>query len=291
MSTGTTVLLTTAGVLLIATALRDIFDALFHPGGKGVLSRLVMRGVWRLAHRVAPRQPGALALAGPIALLAVVVTWAALLVFGWTFLLWPHYDNDFADIFDLSVTTLTTLGFADPADHIAPLRIIGPLEALIGFGLLSASISWLLTLHPALSRRRSLAYELTLLREAERRTGGSPSAAEQLYGELTSRLVAVERDLVTLPLAYYFAESDSRFSLAASVPYLLELSERGLTDADPGVRLRAHMLRQAVDDFAASVAERFHHQRLPSTQAALDAYARDQLRPVLSHRPPAPVHR
>ena len=38
------------------------------------------------------------------------------------------------------------------------------------------------------------------------------------------RLVAVERDLVTIPLSYYFAERDERFSLAAVMPWLLALA-------------------------------------------------------------------
>ena len=51
--------------------------------------------------------------------------------------------------------------------------------------------------------------------------GARPGAAERLYAELTSRLVAVERDLVNFPIAYYFAESDERFSLPAVAPYML----------------------------------------------------------------------
>jgi hypothetical protein len=103
---------------------------------------------------------------------------------------------------------------------------------LLGFGLLSASISWLLLIYPALSRRRSLAYEITLLTEAGAHTGAPPAwlqgaAAEGVYAELTSRLVAVERDFVSFPIAYYFVERDKRFALASAMPTLLELAEQG----------------------------------------------------------------
>jgi hypothetical protein len=121
------------------------------------------------------------------------------------------------------VVTLTTLGFGDVTPDAAALRLIVPLEGLLGFGLLSASTSWLLLIYPVLSRRRSLAYEITLLREAEGTAAEpvgrlEPEALERLYAELTSRLVAVERDLVSFPISYYFAEEDPRFSLAASGP-------------------------------------------------------------------------
>jgi hypothetical protein len=43
------------------------------------------------------------------------------------------------------------------------LQLITPLEALLGFGLLTGSISWLLSIYPALLRRHSLAYEIALL--------------------------------------------------------------------------------------------------------------------------------
>jgi hypothetical protein len=115
--------------------------------------------------------------------------------------------------------------------------------------------------YPALSRRRSLAYEIWLLRDALGEEGGlvqrEGRSAEQLFGELLSRLVAVERDLVTLPVSYYFSERDPRFSLAEVMPWLLELTERALAeDVPPRTRLRARMLRHAIDDFSATV-ERF----------------------------------
>ena len=135
-----------------------------------------------------------------------------------------------------------------------------------------------------LLRRRSLAYEFSLLLAAERDTGVgveqlAPRAAERLYSELTSRLVAVERDLVSFPAAYYFAETDARFSLAAVAPMLLPFAERGMKDDMPaGVQLRAGMLRDAIDDFAAVTARSFHGSQAESTTELLEAYARDHLR-------------
>ena len=288
-----TVLATTIGVLMIATALRDVFDALFHESGRGVLSPLVMRGVWRLFHRV--RRPRALSIAGPAALIVVVGVWVVLLAVGWALILWPHIDTGFTfsselrgedrdagfgDALYLSLVTLATVGYGDITPADGWLRIVTPLEALVGFGLLTASISWLLSIYPVLLRRRSLAYEIWLLREGERKGGTrvtdlDPDAAEDIYAELTSRLVAVERDFVSFPIAYYFGESNDRFALSRAMPYLLDLAERGGAAGSDRVRLRRTILGTPIDDFAATTASRFHGRRGGTTAERLRAYAHD----------------
>ena len=154
-------------------------------------------------------------------------------------------------------------------------------QALLGFGLLSASISWLLLIHPALAHRRSLAYEIALLRKAEGETATrllelDPAPAEQIFAELSSRLIAVERDLVNFPVTYYFADQDERFSLGSAMPYLIGLADHGRDPSVPAqVRIRAAVLRDAIDDFAATISTRFHGARPETTEASLQAYARD----------------
>jgi hypothetical protein len=292
MSTVPTVALTVVGVLLVLLALRDLFDTLFHESGRAVLSSVLMRAVWRVFRRIGGRRR--LSLAGPIALIVVVMSWAALLIVGWALILMPHMPDAFAfttgarsgrvvESLYLSLVTLTTVGFGDIAPAEGWLRLIGPLEALIGFGLLTASVSWLLSIYPLLSRRRSLAYEIHLLTEAESETGSAldevePWAAENMYSELMTRLVSVERDMVTFPVAYYFAEADSRFALPAAMPALLRLAEAGCGDDVPApVRLRATMLREAIGDFARTTAARFHGSVAEDTEELLGDYARDHL--------------
>ena len=291
-----TVLAMTLGVALIGITLRDVFDALFHHGGKATLSRALMRATWWGFHRLAGARAQTFALAGPVALLVVVGTWAALLALGWALILWPHMPagvqyasgsppppgGEFLDALYLSLVTLATIGFGDITPAAGWLKIVTPLEALLGLGLLTASVSWLLSIYPALLRRRSLAYEISLLRKAERETGTrvdrlDADAGGRLYAELTSRLVAVERDFVAFPISYYFAEPDERFSLAATMPYLLGLAERGADDSTPAsLRLRAVMLREAIEDFAYTTADLFHGRgSRPPVAAVLEAYARD----------------
>ena len=54
--------------------------------------------------------------------------------------------------------------------HRAPgkgLRSLGPLETLIGLGLLTAGISWILILYRVLADSRTLSDEIALLLEAD----------------------------------------------------------------------------------------------------------------------------
>jgi len=289
-----TALVSAAGVMLIAVGCRDIFDALFHPEGKASVGRLVARWVWLTVRRVSGGRPGVFALAGPLGMIAVISAWAALLIAGWALVFLPHVDDGFrvpaaaaggdvVDAFNISIVTLTTVGFGDTTPEAAWLRVVTPLEALLGFGLLSASVSWLLLVYPVLARRRSLAYEVSLLRREEVEMGVSlldldPDVVERVLADLTSRLIAVERDLVNFPVTYYFVEADRRFSLAATAPYLLELGERGtegrVADA---VQVRARLLREALEDLAATAAG-FHRGAGESPAELLEGYARDHLR-------------
>ena len=290
MAPALTLLCTAAGLALIGLAARDVFDALFHPEGRGTVSRALMRGSWNATRRYARLRP----LVGPLVLLGVLGTWAAMLAAGWALIFLPHVDGGFRptgsaaasspdaiEALNLSLVTLTTVGSSDLAPADAWLHVVTPLEALLGFGLLTASISWLLLIYPVLSRRRSLAYEVFLLLRAERDASVTlerlqPGPAERMLAELTSRLVAVERDMVSFPVTYYFAESDPRFALSAAAPHLLQLARRGAADDMPAnVRLRADMLLEALSDFAATTATRFHGRGADDLDHALAAYARD----------------
>jgi hypothetical protein len=296
-----TLFLTLLGAGLILFALRDIFDTLFHPSGKGMLSRALPRPLWRVARRFGARYPVLQELCGPVTLLAIITSWTALLTVGWALVLWPHLPGGFllapglspsshggfVDALYLSLVTVTTLGYGDIAPANGWLRVLVPIEALVGFGLLTASLSWVVSLYPAFLRHRALAHEVSLVRQAGSETGigirqMDALAVEQMLGSITSQLVAVQTDLIHFPISYYFRSSKERFELSAAVPYLLRLAEKGANeDCSPGVRMRACMLRCAVEDFSATVGSRFLDLPSAPTEKVLRAYARDNL-----HAPP-----
>lgn len=291
------VLATLLGAGLIFFALREVFQQLFIPNGGGSLSRVLMRAVWRAFRRVAVHRPTSLVLAGPCTLLTVIASWSALLVIGWALVYWPRMpagflyalgladpgQGGFIEALYLSLVTLATLGFGDIVPTSGPLRVLVPFEALIGFGLFTAAVSWLLSIYPALSRRKVLAHEANLVRESEREVGSvveelSADAADRLLASLTSQLVTVQGDLVQFPVTYYFHNGDERFALPGVMPYLVRVAQSaGREDRPPEVRFRARMLHDAIDDFSSTVASYFLDLPPSSpTAAILAAYARDQ---------------
>lgn len=284
------VLSTAGGVGLIGLALLDAFAALFSHVKRGTLSHALVRAMWSTCHRLPGT--GGLRLAGPVSILIVLASWVVMLTIGWALVYWPWMPGHFLHTAELdapssslhdsvyfSLVTLATLGYGDISPLSGWLRMVAPLEALLGLGLLTGCVSWLLSIFPVLSRRRALAYEIHLL-EAVRLDPDDPGPPSPLpssvYADLTSRLVASERDLLTFPITYYFHDDDVRFALPAAMGHLLELAEEARRQVSfPDVHFHGGLLLRAIDDFAASIAERFHLPDRGSTREVLEAYARD----------------
>jgi voltage-gated potassium channel Kch len=285
-------LLNLLGAALILAALRDIFHELFHPSGRGSLSRATMRGSWRLFCKAASRSPAILNTAGPAIMVLVIAGWTAMLLVGWALILWPHLpegfllstglapseNGSFVDALYLSLTTLTTLGYGDITPVSGLLRVLLPLEALVGFGLLTVSIPWVLSIYPVLSRRRTLAQRILFLCRTQEETGVSPAQTDaQILASLTSELTAVRNDLIQFPITYYF-HGDENDALSATAPYLLQLSNVP-DNASDDLRLHASTLRRATEAFADTLCTLFPNIPSSSPNEVLEAYARDHLHP------------
>lgn len=285
---------TVLGVVLIALALRDIFDVLFHPLGRGMIARRVVRGIAALSrHRPGPRGTIGL-LSGPLSYLAVIATWAALLAVGWALIFLPqmphgfHFDpgldpsrhSGFLDALYVSLVNLTSLGYGDISPAASFLRILGPVETLFGLGLLTASISWLLSIYSAISRRDSLAHEVHLVKQTEERLGekladGDPELLETLLAGFAEQLIRVRRDLIHFPIVHYFRTEDEERALAGLLPFLGSLADEAAEESRPhSLRVRAEILRMAIDDFAETLRRRL---RMPgeTTEETLDHYQSD----------------
>ena len=99
-------------------------------------------------------------------------------------------------------SNLTSLGYGDIVATGDLLRFLGPLETLIGLGLLTASISWILLLYRVLSDYRSLSHEISLLSDAKQASGTGLASIEapiaaRVLADLTSRVVVVRDDSST----------------------------------------------------------------------------------------------
>jgi hypothetical protein len=287
------VLAIVGGAALVLIALRDIFDTLFHPHGRGIVSERLIRGIWRAAKRVAGTNHSVLSFAGPLAFFAVILAWSALVIAGFAVMLWPHFPDDYVvtegagrdggigDALYLSMVNLTSLGYGDIVPAATGLRYLGPLETLIGLGLLTASISWILILYRVLSDSRTLSDEIALLGETEREAGVrmnqmAPEAAARILSDVTSRLIAVRDDLAHSPIAYYFHPRQRRHALPAVLPGLIGVvDDCSVPDAPPELRFDAEMLRRAIEQLLATINTEFLRGSAGSSAETLAAYQRD----------------
>jgi len=286
------------GITLIALAARDVFDTLFHPHGRGVVSEALARGSWGLMKRVGGGRPRLRRLAGPVAFSLVVLSWVALVVVGGALIILPYLPERFAIAAELgadevtgplgaayaSFVNLTSLGFGDVVARDDLLRLLGPVQAIIGLAILTASISWILSIYRVLGDYRALALETGLLRESERSTGrslmGLPSeSAARIISGLTSRIIVVRGDFLDFPITYYFCARDDAGNLPHAISGLISVVEavRG-ADSAPAVALEAERLTLAIEELIATVDDEFLGGRGASVEETLDRWRRDHPR-------------
>ena len=284
------VIWTVLGVALITLTLRDIFEMLFHPLGRGRIGRLVIRGVSTACGRIANRRRTANVLAGPLSFIAVIGAWAGLLILGWALVFLPHLPEGFRfdpglipaehsgfdDALYLSLVNLTSLGYGDISPEASLLRILSPVEALFGLGILTASVSWLISIQTAISRRDSFAHEVRLTMTAEDRLGkladSDPELLERMLASFTEKLIATRRDLIHFPITYWFRSEDDERALSNMLPFLRRVVEEGGEEGRPlALQVRAVILGMAIDDFAETLRDRLE---VPgkTTEATLDHY-------------------
>lgn len=264
---------TAVGAAVVLLALRDIFHTLWHPSGRSGFSRQLMAAVWRAGRPRRGRRRVSV-LAGPLSLVAVVLTWVALVVLGWTLVYWPHLERGFVltgalggsarggllDALYLSMVTVATLGFGDIVPTDEWLRIAVPVQALLGFVLLTAAVTWVLQIYPALTRRRALAIRLSLLEAAEAVRvidEEDVALAAPLLEALSTELVRARVDLTQYAETYYFRDGEEAASLAATIGTAARLAEVTATSSRADLRFAGTLLDAAVADFARLVDEQF----------------------------------
>ncbi|MGW8062426.1 potassium channel family protein [Streptomyces ziwulingensis] len=277
-----------AGAGLVLAALRDVFHTLWHPTARGSLSALVLHGSWRVSRRVG-RRGRLTSVVGPAAMVAVILAWTSMVVAGWTLIYWAHLPEGFsfgpglrpdqrADLLDalyLSLVSLTTLGFGDIVPTDAWLRIAVPVQALIGFALLTAAVSWVGQTYPALARRRVLALRLASLRTARETTGPVDAAfTATVLEDLAVQVGQVRVDLNQHAETYYFQDDDDSPSLPAMISYAMDLAAEGRQSRRDDVRMSAAMLAHALESLATILGRQFLRTQGDPEQI-FAAYARD----------------
>ena len=276
------------GSLVVAVVVRDVFHTLFHPIGHGSIAPQVMKFVWWLL-RLFRADRRIASLTGPLGIALVVLTWGAMAVLGWAMLYFAQMPDGFAysselnpaerhNVFDslyVSLVTIGTLGFGDIVPTSPSLRVLVPLESLFGFMLLTAAVSWVLQIYPALHRRRVLALELSTLREARRmQPVGIESVPTDILTGLAAAVVEARNDFTQYGATYYFRDLEADAALASSLEYAAQLAGEAAGSERPQTRLAGALISVAVDSLARLLDEEFL-QLGGDTAAIIKAYAVD----------------
>lgn len=277
------------GVLIIGAVVVEVFKDLFQPSDSGALSDWVGRRLFNLLRR----RRSILPLAGPLALVAVIGSWVVLLVLGFALVYYVGFPEQFQtstgtipppsprylSAVYLSFETLITLGYGDIVPHTMIMRFVATTESLIGFALLTASVSSIVLIYPALSRTRLLARAISHTVDAEHTTGllTADSGSDAVLAAFARDVSLIRIDLVHFPLIYYFAPNDDRASIACWMADLTRMAREALERHAPHhVRLSAGALDKALDDLAALLARRFVPMDPADREAVFRAFARDQ---------------
>jgi hypothetical protein len=201
--------------------------------------------VFALVHRllVHPHRNDRLAsslrgLYAPVALVSLPLAWMILTMLAFTGVYWGSRDLSWSRAFEISVSSVTTMGFAEPN---GTGRIwIAFVEAIIGLGLVALLISYLPTIYSAYNDREKGTNRLRPI------AGSPPSATEflqslQRLGSLESPdlwrgaadwMLDLEQTHTAFPILSYFPESDPEQSWVATVGTVLDASALAFAVSD-----------------------------------------------------------
>jgi hypothetical protein len=257
------------GVAIVVFAVREMFDDLFHPTQSGALSEWIASRLFRVFRR----WPSMLPTSGPLSIAAAIVTWALLLSMGFALIYWASFPGGYefqttvpAGAWDrwwwsfyYSLEMLTTLGLGDIRPSPTWLKVLSAFHTLLGFSLVTASITWILLVFPALRRMRTLSRKAVTLSDAEKQTGVRVTSRGMhvVLAGLAEEVIQTRVDLIHFPLLFYFYAEDRRASLPHALFPLMHFAAEGTeAGADDLVRLAATGLRIALVDLAALIGER-----------------------------------
>jgi hypothetical protein len=171
-----------------------------------------------------------MALYSPTSLIVLPGVWVALVLVGFTGVFWGLGIDPLDRAFDVSGSSLLTLGYALP-DHGVPTYGASFIEATIGLGLVALLISFLPTIYGAFQRRELLVSKLAT------RAGDPPSSIEMIlrhhrlgrldalddiWGEWESWFADIEETHTSQPSLVFFRSISHERSWVTSAGVVLD---------------------------------------------------------------------
>ena len=273
-----------AGIVLIGVVLWDIFQTVVLPRPSPTRIRLARPLVrfswpmvrWRALRRLTSvEQEKILGTYAPAIVLLLLITWIAILVFGFGLLLYALREGleptpDFGSSMYFAGTSVLTIGFGDITASHGLARLVSVIAGGLGLGILALGITYLFSLYGSFQRREILVVRL------EARAGAPPSGVALLesYGPYEQRhnLGAFLADWeawaaevldthVAYPILPYFRSSHDNVSWVSALGAVLDASALVLTTIEDGPNGAARMVQRVGGHFVEDLANLFGWER------------------------------
>jgi hypothetical protein len=287
------------GAALVAGILWDIAVTVLHPTHRGLPSYLAHEASWRAVRGLSrlTRRRELLTVAGPVAMATSFFTWVGALWIGFALIYLPQLDQlnfeppvpvaarGLSDALYLSAVSLSTVGFGDITANGHLLRLVTAVESGTGLAVITAAITYLLSVYPLVTRLRAAALRVADL-NLDRVKGAARVVVESGATELAavhSDLINAHQDVTRFPILYYFtapSEAETPTELLRGGAMLCLVLRWGV---EPGrcpvsaVYGPAYedMVRRVLDDYERRyVGGHSRHINRPSPLEAADAVAR-----------------
>ena len=222
-------LLVPAGVLLVLVGLLDVFFTVLHYDGFGFLSSRLYNGLFDavcLATRPLPRTYRAVGPSmAPLMVPATITVWIFLISSGYALVYYAGMDGrslsfsssglepSLMEAFYFSGVTIGTLGLGDVTPLNSLYQVIAVSEALIGYGILTLAITYVLGIYEVLRQlgvisaglyhqAQDSSDPLSIL--APHFPGGQHRGLESHLMDLHRGLVEIYEGIRRCPIVYYF---------------------------------------------------------------------------------------
>ena len=236
---------TVVGIVLILLGVLDVFFTVLHYDGFGFLSSRLYNSLFntvRFLTRPLPRKYRSLGLsmAAPLMVPATVTAWILLISFGYAFVYYqsidaktfyfssPGLEPSFLEALYLSGTAISTVGFGDITPQSTFYQLVAVSEALLGFGVLTLAITYVLGVYGVLQQLGVLAAGLHHQAQdtdnpwsilTPHFQGGEPVALDAHLMELHRELVELYEGVRRYPVVYYYHSHRAY----RSVPYTFRM--------------------------------------------------------------------
>lgn len=260
-----------SAALILGVLFADVFFTVFDPRGRGgPLNRRQNRLVWALIRNVGRGRPALLALGAPLMVVLTLWIWVVLLVAGFAVAYYPFMQSFLkspgelghpaAEAIYYSGYTAATLGFGDLVPDLPWLRVLAPVEAFLGFALLSVSVTYLLAVYRELLAMQTLATTIHVYLEADLldqlRQPELPPQAERFLEFTGVRVMQSLAAHFHYPVLHYFRPVDERSALPVQLGTLVDLMRPG-HDGQRSRGLSHDAFRGALDEYMKLVEKHF----------------------------------